>query len=375
MPIMVYYMPMARQTVKKNKKWGYIFFLLVFIIYIFIAPRPISEEIIIKPRWISSLESDYVVSLAYNPAPGSGELLPFTLGDRFGYIEDDGKFAIKQNRKGYISLSEDTWAEYESLPSSIQIMNPHNEAVLTIEKPEGYPLFLDKRTFIIGSGQNFITALGPSGEELWTYDFPAPITCIDAAGGFVLAGTLDGTAVLLDSSGIPVFSPFEPGGSRFSVILGCAISHNASRFALISGIDDQRLLLLEKALDTYKVIYHESFPGGFRRPVYIDFVDNDSKLVFEREGGLGIFTINSRSSISLLLEGEITGIDTFGEDGFLFVVTSQGQKEKRLIVIRYPGVVVNEAPFTSENTFFARRDKNLYIGGDLSIASFELEKR
>ena len=376
---------------KKKKKWWWILGVLAFIIYIFIAARPMPEETVLKPRWITSLESNFPVSLAVSQAasqavsqaasqgdfPGSegGALLSFRLGDRYGYVGDDGNFTINQIAKGYVSLSETNWAEYEALPASIRVMNPLDEPVLDIEKPKGYPLFLDNRIFIVGNEQNSLTELGPGGEELWTHDFPAPITCVDAAGGCVLAGTLDGTIELLNSEGNAVFTPFEPGGSRLSVVLGCAISKDASRLAIISGVDDQRFLLLEQAGDTYKVIYHEFLTSGFRRPVHISFVDSDGKVAFEREGGLGIYDIGSRISINLPLEGKIAVLDNSGGNRFLFVVTSQSSSQKRFIAIQYPGTIVIEAPFKSDTAFFARRDGKLFLGGDLTMASFVLWRK
>jgi hypothetical protein len=148
--------------------------------------------------------------------------------------------------------------------------------------------------------------------------------------------------ILLNSQGVPVFPPFEPLGSRLSVILGCAISQDASRLALISGIDNQRFLLLERTGDTFRVIHHEFMNSGFRRPVHINFVNDDAKVIFEREGGLGIYAINSRTSININLEGEVVSLDSSGDGRFLFVVTSQGQNDKRLITIRFPGIVVND---------------------------------
>jgi outer membrane protein assembly factor BamB len=272
-------------------------------------------------------------------------------------------------------MSQTNWAEYEALPSSIQVMNPLNETVLVINEPKGYPLFLDNRIFIVGSEQNSITALGTNGEELWTFDFPSPITCIDAANGYVLAGTLDGIMILLDSHGIPVFVPFEPGGSRLPVILGCALSRDASRLALISGIDNQRFLLLERTGSTYRVVYHEFFGDGFRRPVHISFVDNDTKVAFEKEGGIGIYAINSRVSTSISLEGELVSFENSGDGRYLFAITSLGPNDKQLITIRFPGIVVSKAPFKSENAFLARRGYVLYIGGDQTMASFKLENR
>ena len=374
---------------KEKKKCWWIFAIVAFIIYIFVAARPIPQETILKPRWITSLESNFPVTLGdFSSSDSSGQkLLPFHIGERYGYVGDDGKFTINQIGKAYISLSEKNWAEYDALPSSIQVMNPLGETVLEIKDPKGYPMFLDGRIFIVSAEQNSISAIGSNGEVLWVHDFPAPITCVDASGGYVLAGTLDGTIELLNSQGKPVITPFEPGGSRLSVILGCAISSDASRLALISGVDNQRFLLLEYSGnasrewsenpigvpgDTYKVIHHEFISSGFRRPVHINFVDNDGKVAYEREGGLGIYDIGSRSSIMLPVEGKIEVLDNSDGNKFLFLISSKDSIQKSFIAIRYPGTIVIEAPFNSEKIFFGRRDKKLYLGGDLTMASFEL---
>ncbi|MDR1566162.1 MAG: WD40 repeat domain-containing protein [Treponema sp.] len=360
--------------VKEKRKYWLTAGILVFLAYVFAAARPIPEETILVSRWLSSLESSYPVALGGSPQDSSPPF-PFSLGNRFGYMHDDGRFAINRIRKGYVSLSPELWVEYDALPRSLEIRDRQNQEVLSISNPGGYPLFLDNTIFIVGNEQNSLTALDSDGRELWTYDFPAPLTCIDAAAGFVLVGTLDGAVEFLDSRGGQVFPPFEPGGSRLAVILGCAISKDGSRLALVSGIDDQRFLVLEKSGDAYRVVYHEFLTDGFRRAVHVAFVDGGSRVAFEREDGIGIYDIASRTGVTLPLEGEMIAMDTSGDSSFLFLITSQGALRKRLVAIRYPGTVFMEAPFKSEHVFLSRRGSKLYAGGDLAIASFELGKK
>ncbi|AEF81076.1 hypothetical protein [Leadbettera azotonutricia] len=359
---------------KETKKYWLILAAAVFFVYVFAAAQPIPVETILVSRWLTSLESNYPLNMGGSP-PEAAQPLAFELGGRFGYVGDDGRFAINRLRKGYVSLSEDHWAEYDALPQGLQIMDPQDNMVLEIENPKGYPVFLDKKLFIIGAEQNSITALDSRGNELWTYDFPAPLTCIDAAAGFILVGTLDGTVELLNASGTQACLPFEPGGSRLSVILGCAISADASRLAIVSGIDDQRFLLLEQSGDTYHVVYHEFLTDGFRRAVYMAFIDSDNRVAFEREGGIGIYDILSRSSVNIPLDGEIAAIDGSGGDRLLFVVTSQSAVQKKLTAIRFPGTIIMEAPFKSKAAFLGRRGSKIYVGGDMSLASFELGKK
>jgi hypothetical protein len=358
---------------QKKKRYWIIPGILVFLAYVLFAAQPVPEETVLLPRWLSSLETNFQATIGGSP-PERAAIIPFRMGNRFGYINDSGQFL--NNRvleQGYLSFSPERWSEYNAQPVSIKVFDPADRELMTIENPRGYPVFLDNRSFIIGNEQNSVSALDNSGNILWTYDFPSPLTCIDAAAGFFLAGTLDGVVELLDSQGRLAFS-FEPGGSRVDAIYGCAISQDGTRLAVISGIDNQRFLMLERSGDSYRVAYHEFLSDGYRRAVHIRFIDNDSRIVFEREGGIGIYTIAARTSLSINLEGEVIALDT-GENKYLFIVIAQEENRKRLIGIKLPDEIVLNAPFRSENAFLGRRNSKLYVGGDLGLASFELEKK
>lgn len=350
---------------------------LLFIIYFFAAARPIPLETILVPRWLSSLETGNPVVIGTPPGAANAELLPFSLGSRFGYVDSNGRFAINKIKKGEVSLSETLWTEYDAEPERIEIRNSADEPVGLIENPRAYPFFLDGRIFLIGVEQNALSEIDQSGAVLWTYEFAAPLTCIDAAAGLVLVGSLDGVVEVLNSGGSRVFS-FEPGGSRFSVILGCAISRDGLRMGIISGVDDQRFLLLERFGNTggeYKVIYHEFLEDGFRRPVYVSFIEQDRWLAFERDGGIGLYEISSRQGRKVGLAGEISAIDRSGGQGLFFVVVSRAAGRKDLVGIRLPGTIFMQAPFKTDDVFLGRRNGNLFAGGGVTLASFELEKK
>ncbi|MDR3191573.1 MAG: PQQ-like beta-propeller repeat protein [Treponema sp.] len=364
---------------KAKKKHKFLICVVLFTVYIFAAARPIPQETILVPRWFSSLESGYPVVFPGEisdtlPASTTGQI-PFRLGKRFGYVDQDGRFSINQVLAGELSLSQDYWAEYEAVPESIEVRDPQGEGILKIEKGRGHPLFLDNRIFLVGDEQTSLSALDEKGEILWTYDFAAPLTCIDVAGGMVLAGSLDGAIEVLDASGRRVFLD-RPAGSRISVILGCSLSRDGNMMGIISGIDDQRFLLLERfGTGEYRVSYHEFLEDGFRRPVHISFIDQDNRIVFERQGGLGIYELNTRISRRVPLEGEVVALDGAGNNGLFFVVSAHGGLEKRLVGIELSGTVTMEAPFKSGGVFLERRESFLYLGGGSTLASFKLEKR
>ena len=365
-----------------KRKIGVIVGIALFTAYFFIAARPIPLETVLVPCWLNSIESDEPVSLDGGRGRNSDALpadrkIPFSLGGQFGYISRDGFFSVNQAKKANVSLSSERWAEYEAEPDRIAVHDSNGETLTVIENPRGYPFFLDGRTFLIGNEQNVISEIDPSGAVSWTYEFPAPLTCVDAAAGLTLTGSLDGVIGLLDSKGKQVFT-FEPGGSRYAIILGCAMSRDGSRLALVAGIDAQRFLILERYganASDYKVVYHEFLGGGFRRPVYVTFVENDRWVVFERGGGLGFYDISARQAGKTALNGELCALDQSGGQGMVFAIISRFGDTKELVGIRLPDRVIIELPFRSEDVFLGRIDSRLIVGGGQTLVAFDLEKR
>jgi len=370
---------------QKGKKIQIVIIFLVFILYFLIAARPIPRETVLSPKWISSLENDV------QEGGFSGQLLPFTLGSRFGYVDESGKFAINRIRENDIYLSGNMWTEYAAEGANIEIKNILEETITKIENPSGYPVLLDNRIFILGSEQNALSEIDKDGSILWTYEFGAPLTCIDAAAGLVLTGSIDGAIEILNSSGERIFY-FEPGGSRYAVILGCALSSNGSKIGVISGVDQQRFLLLEhfnNSSGEYMTVYNEYIGTGFRRPVRISFIDEDRRLVFERYGGIGCYSVNARRAIFIPLNGEIAAIDDSGDRGVFFLITSLSPQRKDLVGIRFPNdgvfspskaasaqnAVFLKAPFKSGDVFLGRTGSTLVAGGGEVLLSFNLEEK
>ncbi|MDR1216616.1 MAG: WD40 repeat domain-containing protein [Treponema sp.] len=365
---------------RKYRRYLIIAGILLFVIYIFAAAQPVPQETILSSRWIHSLVSTYPMPSRERETEDiqQDELIPFQLGNYFGYVDKDGNFTINQIKRGYISLSKQNWAEYTAIPERITVRNSKNEQVLSIDTDMGYPLFLDNRVFLINREQNAVYSINEQGETNWSYAFASPLTCIDAASGFLLVGSLDGKIEVLDDNGICIFS-FEPSGSRLSIIVGCAFSRDGSKIAIISGIDEQRFLFMEKLGDTleneYRVIYHEFLGRGFRRPVHVTFVDDDNKVAFERQAGLGLYDIPTRASIALPMKGEVVAIDEDGSGGQLFVITSQSSDDKYLTTIQFPGTVIGQSHFKSKYIFMDRQGTTLYIGGGTTLAAFEISKK
>ena len=369
-------------SVKAKKIW-LVAAIVLFAVYFFCAARPVPPETVLLPRWLNSLDLGIPVALGDTVLPDDeneydkNSLAPFELGGSFGYFDRDGRFSVNQAKNANVSISRERWAQYGAEPERIAVNSPEGEALAVIENPRGYPFFLDGRIFLINSEQNAVSEIDGSGGRLWSYEFTSPLTCVDSAAGLLLAGSLDGVAGVLDNTGKQVFS-FEPSGSRIAIILGCALSRDGSKLALISGIDEQRFLLFERfgnSASDYKVVYHEFLESDFRRPVYISFIEEDRWIVFERHGGLGFFELGSRQSGNVEFKGELSAIDHSGGQGLLFAVISRSQEMKELVGIKLPGSLIIEAPFKSTEVFLGRSGSRLFIGGRQALIAFDLEKR
>jgi outer membrane protein assembly factor BamB len=346
--------------------------ILVFLVYAFLAVSPIPEEDVLIKGWIRSFESTYADS------SGTDKRYPFEIGGpgaaHFGYFDKNGVFSINRVTQKNLSLSDGLFAEYEAVPHGFEIKNSANETVLRIENTNGYPLFLNDRIYLVSLEQNAITEIAEDGSVIWSYAFASPLTCVAGARDYLLLGTLDGTVELLDDKGRRAFF-FETGGSRITCIYGVAVSRDLSRIAVISGIDDQRFLLFEQYASSYQVSHHEFIGDGKRRPVYIRFLDEDTRLAFEYEDGLGLYDIKSRTSYRIPLDGEIAAVDNEGGDGLFFLITKEEQNRKHLVGIKYPASVIIKTPFKSAGIFLHRADGALFVGSDRGLASFALDKR
>jgi hypothetical protein len=345
-------------------------------LYFFVASTRIPRETVLVPFSINSLETTHP-PLMQETVP-LDRLSPFNQNKHVGYVDDAGIIVTNQVQKGYVSLSQEYWTDYMSVPDTIEIKDPYNNVIMTIQDPQGYPVFLDNRIFIVGPECQLLQEINQDGSVAWTYYFAAPVTTLDAKAGLVAAGSLDGTIELLDNQGKQIFS-FIPGGSRLSTITGCALSQDGSKLALVSGVDQQRFLFLERlenaGIIEYRVVYHEFLDEGLRKPMHVEFVNNDMGVVFERQGGLGFYNTILRYTVSVEFEGDMIDMDASNNDRLVCMITALNNLQKHFVIVRLPDTLIMEAPFKSYDSFLSRSGRRITVGGGSALAIFEMEKR
>ncbi|GMO19039.1 MAG: hypothetical protein Pg6A_05760 [Termitinemataceae bacterium] len=352
----------------KLKTWyRIIFWCVVFIVYVFFAARPVQKETVLSKKWLCSLET------TYESSDVKDAVYPFNFGNRFGYMSSDGKFSVQRQKKGKIAISNELWAEFSGIENSIEIKDRFGKEIIKLPKTGGYPFFLDNKIFVMNRLQSSVSRFDEAGSELWRHDFGSIITCVDARSGFFLAGLLDGSVDLLDSSGATLFSQ-EPSGSRLASVYGCALDQKGQKVAIISGLDDQRFVLMEEAGGVWRITYHEFLGDGFNRPVRINFVDDGKKVAFEREDGIGIYDIAMRSTSLIRFSGRIKALESDGTGGLLFLIVEEAALSYKLIVIKDSRLFL-AAPFKAASCFLERYGNELYIGGDSVLAAFSIVEK
>ncbi|MDR2510143.1 MAG: WD40 repeat domain-containing protein [Spirochaetaceae bacterium] len=347
-------------------KYRIIFWCVVFIVYAFFAARPVSEETTINMKWLRSLESSY--STTQEPR----HLIPWRLGERFGYFSPEGEFSINQIKTGHVLLSPNRWMEFSGRPSQIEIKTAQGATELVLENPEGYPFFADDEIYIMHSEQSAVSLLDKNGAARWRYDFASLVTVLDAAAGYTLAGLLDGSVELIDNEGRRVFFS-EPSGSRLASVYGCVLSGNGDKMAIVSGRDDQRFVFIEDIGGTRRITYHEFLGDGFNRRVRMAFINGGRLVVFERKGGVGIYDTVLRVSSIVRFEGQLLDIEEDGSEGLIFLLAEEAQNQKKLLVLDSRGKIIVSAPFFSEKGYLEREGNALYIGGGGAIAAFDID--
>ncbi len=119
----------------------------------------------------------------------------------------------------------------------------------------GYPFFAAGRRFVIAPDQATVSELSKNGAVSWTYQFGAVVTSFDSCPSIAVFGLMDGRIVGLGPSGV-VLIDFAPGGSHIPGVYGVAVSPDGLLVAAITGLDRQRLVVMEKRSSAYRVAYH-----------------------------------------------------------------------------------------------------------------------
>lgn len=336
---------------------------VIGVAYFLACATPLPKPLAIKPVWVDEIPANQTYrSDAVAPVD---RILSFETGDLYGYFDTKGGVVASGTRSYGVSVTDSGYVRWDEKPASVSFVDPRGAVQFTTTM-QGYPFMDGHRRFMVSANQSTITEFDNTGGLLWAYDFPSIVTAFSSNDDIAVFGTLDGRIIALDRKGREVLS-FAPGGSRIPCIYGCAISPDGRTIAATAGLDRQRIVVLEKREEAYRVTWHSWMESEFRRPVAMSFTEDGRELVFETQGGIGVYDVASRKERLLSARDPLSlGAAVPGRS---LLVALDHPSSAAVVIASYAGHVFFRLPFAADIASLRAEGDSLFLGVRRAAAS------
>jgi hypothetical protein len=283
-----------------------------FVLYFFLFPYPVKQEFVLVPERKIPLD------------PPGGDLsslsggIEFFRGEsRMGYYDDSGRAVVLEGG-GRSRISSRFFIEEEGGSLSLRSRSGQDSFPLDTSLT---PSLFEDRLLLADAFQGYISETDRQGRILWDYHLPSLITCLDSRDGLTAVGLLNGEIRLFDGEGEPLFT-WSPGGSRINAVYGIALAPGGESIALVSGLDPQRFILLEKKENGYRPVFHENLRDSSRESLFISI--DESRNILLRGEGEGLFYAPNASSLHAFpLPGAFVDGETLPGEGTVYFVSGE----------------------------------------------------
>ncbi len=329
-------------------------------LYVLLFASPLQKEPIFKPVWVDNL------SRPSPEASAAGQVVGFRMGKIFGYANPDGRIRFLDNAQFGVAMDGDRFINFSSVSQNL-VMRDSSGRILSSVEALGYPILSSGRFFVINPDRTSLSEIGGQGIAKWNHEFGSLITCISSTKSLLVAGLLDGSISVLGADG-KVLANYTPGGSRIAVIYGCAISPDGNRIGLISGLDPQRFILLDRTPSGFKFTKAFDLRTDFRSQAFIHFFPRVPYVYYEGSGGAGYISLRGGSMGTLPVPGTVRSM-ILGPGSFLYVasVENRGTAQRNdgyLSVISPPASLVATSRLPGNQLFLTSEAGSVYLGAD-----------
>jgi len=328
--------------------------------YFLAFAEPLSPELTAMPRWYRALEP--------TPETGeAGERMAFSAGDRYGYFSPDGSVFIMADAPGGASLSDAAYVVPVAGGGTVPLRSA--DGAVLAELGAGEPFFSGGRLYSAAADGSAVAAYDASGARSWSYSFPSVVSAFCSVPDLVVAGTVDGWMEGIGPSGEALFS-FAPGGSRLSVILGVAASADGEWVAAVSGIDPQRLVVLGRGRDEYRVVSHRYLDSDYREPVSVAILDRWGLAMYRRPDGIGVRALDG--SVDALLPVKADSFEVTPDEGrgiAYFIARRAGGSE--IVAFSPPARVLGRVPLPPDASYVRFSGGSVFLGAPGWLARFD----
>lgn len=351
---------------KTKKRRTFYIFLIVIIcaLYTIFAIKPLGTEYQLTPGWKIDVTNPTLSELSENE-----HVIPFKLGQSMGYFTESGKVTQFISYPYKSSITQNYYTFYSENSTSADFFLPSGKKAGTIHTA-GFPMIQENRMYVFLPGGASFAQCQENGAKSWEYSGTAPITAFDSTGSGCAAGFADGSICQFAPDGT-IVQRFSPGGSDIPVILGIALSSDASLVATVCGRNKQRFVLAKNEGTNTKIIFHEFLTDSDPYQKLVRFYDDDNAVVYNSGSQLGFVNCVTGKSTHLPISGQALSMQE--TDDCIFVLSKDGTKYT-VYIIEKPATLMGTFSFTAK-TAFIRTDKDkLYIGKDSTISQLKLSK-
>ena len=358
---------MASSLRKKRPARVFLVALLAIVLYFVLFPYPLGHEIVAVPTWAVTIAPAGTVD-----AQEGSTVAPFRLGDLFGFATGDGRFLHVERTLYQVALSRRYFINYSRLGTDWIMRNPEGGRVVSFSG-FGYPVLSadGARLFMVKSDLSGLIEVDKSGDPAWSRDFPTMITSVSLQKERLLVGLLNGSVVILDGKGVPVFEN-SPGGSRIPAVFGVALSPDGDLLASISGIDPQYLTVLGRDGASYTGLARTTLGTDFRREARMQFSPDSRYLLFEGRNAAGFFDPQSRRLLWTDLPGVLAGTAFLGQGKYAAFASREGTVVRLKIQRPFTAPILSET-FPAQQLFLGDIDGQLLLGLDGRLLRIDLE--
>ena len=352
----------------KTKKFVGLFIflgLLISIIYILLAVKPLSYEYQFTPVWKINTSNPVITE----PVPGKTSNF-FHLGQTLGYFDEDGNISLYKSFPSKVSISDYYYAIYTSEAENTEFFKSTGEKAGVIQA-SGFPYFVDDLIYVFLPGGCSFSKCTESGSIEWTFEGTLPITAFSAKKQFTAVGLANGTIKVLDNETGSAIIDFAPGGSDYPVILGLDISEDGQYIASISGHNHQRFVLSHREGNQQKIIYHKFFEYDSPFRTVVHFCKDGKRVFYNYHDGLGIYNLSDKSEKTIPLKAKLISVEETND----FVILLGKEKSNYTVsIIDSTNTPEGSFSFTADSAFINASGDDIYLGKDNTISRMTVSK-
>lgn len=335
---------------------------VVMLVYFFIFAEPLSAELSAVPQWRVFLDVDDTGSPASGP-----NLLAFAAGNRYGYFSPDGVMVHIAEAQAVIPISDSSYVLPPSGKNSAVLMSPRGGQLA--ESTALLPFYSSGRLFSAEGDGTALSSYDEFGHKSWSYTFSCQLGAFSAGDKIVVGGTVDGWLEGVNAEGRNVFS-FAPGGSRLPVVLGVGVSRSGDWVAAVTGIDKQRLVVLGRGGNDYRVASHRYLESDFREPVRVIVMEDDRHVLYRRDDGIGIWAVDGSIDTVLPVKADTFDVALDDSKGIAYLVARRGKKSE-IVAFRLPDTLLGRISLPDSTEFVRFEGSSAYIGSQTWLARFD----